>query len=219
MRKVATNRFGRRVKGGDSLTSHPRRHGPLVALLAAGMSAVGCSQVVRPEQVEQAEKADIDTFLHEHLPGQPAVTVGEAYRALLVLADGEERFGDYDSRRAALEERGIVRTAWKLEREACIDRGSVAYMVCRILQIRGGVNMNLVGSLGIGDRRYAARELVYMDMMQPGAAYRYVTGGELLELMAAADDYMASHGQYQAETTDIADLVQSAGRPGSQPAD
>lgn len=190
--------------------SSARRTGRCLAcLLAIGLAATGCTQTLRVEQADQGEQVEVDSFLHEHLPAQAMVTVAEAYRAMLLLADGDEQCNDFAARQAALEERGIARPAWGLRREACIDRGSVAYMVCRILQIRGGLNLNLLGGLGIGDRRYAVRELVYLDLMPPGAAYRYMTGGELAEVMLEADRYMARHGMYEAQEVDITEVIES----------
>ena len=162
---------------------------------------------MRVEQVDEAETLDVDTFWHDHLVQQAMVTVGEAYRAVLILADGEDQYTDFAAREQALRERGMIRDAWGLQREACIDRGSVAYMVCRTLEIRGGVNMFLFGRHGLGDRRYANRELVYREMVPEGAAYRYVTGGELMDLLIEADRYMARHGMYDEEPLDIEQVI------------
>lgn len=178
-------------------------------MLLIGLCACGCSRTLRVEQADRGEEVDVDTFWHEHLQAQPMVTVAEAYRALLLLADEAERYADFEARRAALEARGIVRPAWGLQREACIDRGSVACMVCRILQVRGGLNLRLFGELGIGDRRYAVRELVYLDLMPPGASYRYMTGSELVDLMAEADRYMAEHGMYEEQPIDVVQTIES----------
>ena len=187
-------------------------------MLVIGLCACGCSRTLRVEQADRGEQVDIDTFWHEHLQAQPMVTVAEACRALLLLADGAEQYPDFEARRAALEARGIVRPAWGLQREACIDRGSVAYMVCRILQIRGGLNLRLFGTLGVGDRRYAVRELVYLDLMPPGAPYRYMTGSELVDLMAEADRYMAGRGMYEEQAIDVADVIESGAAATAPPA-
>lgn len=181
----------------------------LARALSIALCLCGCSQVIRPEQADQGEQVDVDTFLHEHLQCQPMVTTAEAYRAMLILADGEDRHASFDGRRAELQERGIVRPAWGLVRDQGIDRGSVAYMVCKILQIRGGVNFAVLGQSGIGDRRYAVRELVYMGLMPPGAPYRYLTGGELVDLLAKADGYMAEHGMYEEEAVDVVEMLES----------
>lgn len=164
---------------------------------------IGCSQLNRVEQAEQGEKTEINDFLHQHLQEVPMVTVAEAYRAMLYLADGEEKYDGFEARETALFERGIARPEWKLEAAACIDRGSVAYMVCKVCRIRGGVNYTLFGGLGIGDRRYAVRELIYRRMLDEGADYRYLSGAEMVSLMAKADQYMAEYGLYHEESVDI----------------
>jgi len=188
-----------------------------VAIIAT-CGALGCTQTLRVEQADAGEKAGADAFLHDHLQKQSMVTVAEAYRAMLMLADGEDKFADFDARRSALESRGIARPEWGLRREACIDRGSVAYMVCQVIKLCGGINFNLFGRLtGAGDRRYAVRELAYVEIMEPSAPYRYITGGELVDVVAKADRYMADHGMYPQERVDVGEMLDS-GAPASRPA-
>jgi hypothetical protein len=186
--------------------------------MLAMIVTTGCTQTLRVEQADAGEKASADSFLNEHLEKQPMATVAEAYRAMLMLADGEDKYTDFDARRQALESRGITRPEWGLRREACIDRGSVAYMVCQVIKLQGGVNFNLFGRLtGAGDRRYAVRELAYVEIMEPSAPYRYITGGELVDVLAKADRYMAEHNMYPQQPADIKDLLDS-GAPASRPA-
>jgi hypothetical protein len=187
-----------------------------VAVLAA-CGSLGCTQTLRVEQADAGEKASADAFLHDHLQNQPMVTVAEAYRAVLMLAEGEDKYTDFDARRSALESRGIARPEWGLRREACIDRGSVAYMVCQVIKLCGGINFNLFGRLtGVSDRRYAVRELDYAGIMEPSAPYRYITGGELVDVVAKADRYMAAHGMYPQEPVDVGEMLDS-GAPASRP--
>jgi hypothetical protein len=171
------------------------------------LALVGC-HTPRPEQADLGERVDQEAFLHEHLPRQAMVTVAEAYRAMLVLADGEDPYTSFEEREAALLERGIARRAWGLEREEPIDRGSAAFMITRILKIRGGVNLAILGGLGIGDRRYAVRELVWLGMLAPAPPYRYMTGSELVDVLAKADAYMAERGMYVEERTDIIEMME-----------
>ncbi|HOW73939.1 MAG TPA: hypothetical protein PKY77_25325 [Phycisphaerae bacterium] len=186
-----------------------------VTVLTAGCG-LGCTQAVRVEQADQGERVDVDTLLHEQLQKEPMVTVAEAYRAMVILADGDDAYKSFEERRASLENRGIARAEWNLRREACIDKGSVAYMVCQIIQAPGGANLNLLGRAAhIGDRRYALRELAFLDLLPQTAPYRYITGGELVDLTAKADRYMAAHGRYASEPTDVQKELEA---PGSQPA-
>ncbi len=185
-----------------------RLGGVVCALILMG--GIGCQPTLRVEQADAGERVDIDTLVHEHLQRQPMVSVAEAYRAMLLLADGEDRFNSFEEREADLVRRGVVRPAWSLKREQAIDRGSVAYMVCRILKIRGGVNLQVLGSVGVGDRRYANRELVAMELLADGPEYRFIRGSELTDLVARADRYMAEHGLYPEEPVDLKTEVGSA---------
>lgn len=186
--------------------------------LLAAATLAGCSQMTRPEQAQQGQAVDEADFLHVHLQAQPVVTVAEAYRAVLMLAEGQDRPASFEEREAELIARKIVRPAWKLQRDQAIDKATIAYMVLAVLDVRGGVNRMVFGSLGLGDRRYALREAIYMDLMPPASEHRYLTGGELVDLLARADAYMAEHGMYPAEHVDIEQTVRenlSATQPGN----
>jgi|GEM_PF-1313164 len=179
----------------------------VMLVLAAAFGPVGCTHIQRPDQADQADKIDVDELLHEQLQAEPMVTVAETCRVMLVLADGEDPYNNHEERTALLEQRGIIRPEWQLQREDCIDNGTVAYMVCKILKRRGGVNRELFGNLGIGDRRYAIRELVYMELMSPAPPYRYISGAELVDLVGKADRYMADHQMYVQKPVDIVQSV------------
>jgi hypothetical protein len=179
------------------------RHTLAIAVVASSLALGGCSQVTRPEQAQAGEKVDSNVFLHEHLPGQSMVTVAEAYRAMVMLAEGQDKLDSFAAREEYLLARQIARPAWKLQRDMAIDRGSVAYMVMRILNIRGGVNANVYGRLGIGDRRYAVRELAYRSIMTDAPPYRLISGAELVDVLGNADAAMADRAIYAQERTDI----------------
>jgi hypothetical protein len=146
-----------------------------------------------------------DEAFQAYLAKVDLVTVDEAYRAVLIVADGEDTCKGFEERKAKLESRDLVRTAWNLQPQNVIDVGSVAYMVCKICRIRGGVDMNLIGSTGLGDRRYATRELVYREMLDDSVAYQFMTGARLVGLLAKADALMAKKGLYPSTGVDLTD--------------
>ncbi len=195
----------------NARTMVTRRIGALCMAWAVAIAA-GCTSTASEGMEAAATQAaapvdasglDDMSFLHDYLARRPTVTVDEAYRAMLILADGHDPSSSFDERRAALEQRGISRAAWKLEADQPIDKGSVAYMVCQILKVRGGLNRVIFGSWGPGDRRYALRELVYRRMMADSPAYRYIAGPELASLLRSADDYMQKHRLYEMESVEI----------------
>lgn len=180
-----------------------KRGGALaLGLFLAGLSA--CAGP-RPAQPEIDASTLPDDVFQSYLAEVDLVTVDEAYRAMLILADGEDTSKSFDERRTKLESRGIARSAWGLQPENVVDSGSVAYMVCRICDIDGGVNMHVFGRAGLGDRRYAVRELIYREMIDDTVDYQYMTGGAFFALLRKADALMEEKGLYAPTGIDLSD--------------
>lgn len=178
----------------------------ILAFLAVGFVLLFCGcaapRAVNPE-IDAATLSD-EGFEH-YLAQVDVVTVDEAYRAMLILADGEDGRQSFEERKSALESRGIAKPEWRLEPENVIDTGSVAFMVCKICEIRGGVNMHLLASWGLGDRRYATRELIYRQMLDESVDYQFMRGSDMITLIRKADNLMMEKGLYESQKIDLTD--------------
>jgi len=172
--------------------------------LVAVVASANCTGP-RTTKMEVDAKALSDEGFMNYVANAPVVTVDEAYRAMLILADGESGQKTFETRKAELESRGIARAAWNLRADDVVDMGSVAYMACRICRIRGGVNMHAFGSWGIGDRRYALRELIYRELVDETVDYRFVRGSDLFSLVRKADELMEKKGLYESDGVDLTD--------------
>ncbi|QDV89985.1 hypothetical protein RAS2_10610 [Phycisphaerae bacterium RAS2] len=172
--------------------------------LTLGTGILGCTGPRTSAPPANAAELSDEGF-HAYLTEVDVVTVDEAYRAMLILADGEDTSANFEERRQKLEDRGIARAAWKLQPENVIDIGSVAFMVCRICQIHGGINMRLFGSWGLSDRRYAMRELIYREMLSDTVDYDYMSGSALAALMRKADEVMEKKGLYESPGVELSD--------------
>jgi len=173
----------------------------IVFAAAASTGCAGPRMSTPPADPNELSDAAFQGYLTEI----DLVTTDEAFRAMLILADGVDPSDGFEQRKAALESRGIARTAWGLHPNNVVDAGSVAYMVCRICQIPGAVSMNLLGSVGLGDRRYALRELIYRKMIADTVDYQYMTGAALYALMRKADALMEKKGLYESTGVDLSD--------------
>ena len=189
----------------------PHRNSPIggkwVALLLSACLPcllIGCAGP-RPMTPSIDSKTLDDGTFQAYLAEVELVTVDEAYRAMLILADGEDTSADFEERRTKLESRGIARSAWGLQSDHVVDAGSAAYMVCRICEIGGGLNLRLFGRAGLGDRRYALRELMYRGMLDDTVDYQYMTGPAFLKLFRNADSLMAEKGMYDTGGVDLSD--------------
>ncbi len=173
----------------------------LVGVLSFGVIG-GCA---RPRKTAPAvDPAGLDDMgFQAYLADIPLVTVDEACRAMLILADGEDKTKTWSKRREVLLSRGLIRSAWGLQPNNLVDRGTVAFMICRICEIRGGVNCLVLGSVGLGDRRYAHRELVHRGLMPRSTEWQSITGGQMVSLLGKADELMEEKELYGTETFDL----------------
>ncbi len=133
----------------------------------------------------------IDCMVHK-----PKCTVADAVRAICMLESGGDIGQNYQQRYEYLKQRGIIRDNWHLKPEQWIDRGTLAYMLLKTAKIKGGINIFLFASWGLGDRRYAYREMLYHELMEEGVSYNYVSGPELITAVGNVDRYMQSTGEY-----------------------
>ena len=157
------------------------------------------SQVVTTNESVDCQSVDEMDFL-DCMVRKPKCTVADAVRAIGIFVAGEDPGKNYDQRYEYLLERKIVRTAWKLNPDQWIDRGTLAYMMLKSADIKGGINMLLLGSNGLGDRRYAYREMMYLNLMQEGVDYNFVSGPELVTAIGKLDDYVRKHQKTPQET-------------------
>jgi hypothetical protein len=175
-----------------------RRIAALAVIVPIWAVTTGCAVTVPRADLDSSSLGDPE-FL-SYLADRPLVSTDEAYRAVLILADGQTGPDSFEQREAELMGRGIARAAWGLTPDRAVDKGAAAFMVMRACQIKGGLNCRLLGSWGLGDRRYALGELSFLGLLpeQAGADYEPIAGGELVGLLHKADEYMEQAGLYPA---------------------
>jgi len=109
-------------------------------------------------------------------------TYGDACRAVLSLLKNEHTDADFATVVGDLNGRGVTDAGWKLQESSLLTKGTLAYMVCQALEIKGGVTMRLFGIT----RRYALRECLYRRLIASGTVEEYVTGRELIDVATNA---------------------------------
>jgi hypothetical protein len=159
------------------------------AMAPAFLALIGCTPHVTFEPAQDHSAMDPATFAH-YLAEQPMVSHDEAMRAVLTLSDGEDRFTTFDERRAELESRGVVRGYWMMAPNRAVDRGTFAYMLFKACNLSHSVNTWLSSGSGLGDRRYALKRVAYARIMPYGLAYQIPTGGEVVNALAGAGEYL-----------------------------
>lgn len=114
-------------------------------------------------------------------------TYGDACRALLSLIKEEHTDAEFGAVSGDLAGRGVVSADWNLQEASLLTKGTLAYMVCQSLGIKGGLTMRVFGMT----RRYALRECQHLGVMTTGSVDEYVTGRELLDVITNAAVFKA----------------------------
>ena len=174
----------------------------MVVLLVAAAAVGGCSQHVAYSPPQDHNGLEAAEFGH-YVTQQPMVTYDEVCRATLLVAAGEEPAGTFVERVTELKSRGIVRQEWDYPAGHVVDRGTLAYMIYKVCDLPGGLNLLLANWTGIGCERYALKEVIREKMTPYGLAYQLPTGGEVMQALSAADDYMVKHGMYETAEREI----------------
>jgi hypothetical protein len=150
----------------------------------AGPGAKPAADVQMPD--EPASELPDPVFMGE-LAAQERVNQNDAFRAVLIWLDGKDESKNFKQRAVGLADRGLIKSRWRLNPNEPMGKATLAYLVYKSLDLRGGLNMTL-----FNNRRYALRELVYLGMMARGADYAYVSGSEMIAVLGRADDYRAA---------------------------
>ena len=171
---------------------------------AVVLSLVGCSQSARlghmastspaPED-EACLQAETLDFI-DCMAGQPHCTFAQAVRGVAMSIHGTDPAKTFEGQYQFLLERGVVNPGWELGAGQQIDRGTLSYMLYKAMGLKGGVNMLVFGSWGLGDRRFAYRELLYRKLVEGDVDYALVSGPELISTLGKVDDFMSRSGRY-----------------------
>ena len=187
---------GSKLVAGTGQSESATRVAVALVVVCAALVVSGCGGPRRFEPAQNPDALPSTSFLH-YLATVPVASVAEGYRAILLVADGEENWTTHEQRRAELTRRGLVREAWRLEPNDMLDKGTLAYMTSGVCRLPEGLNTLLLGSWGLGDRRYALKQVAAAGIMDYDVPYRVLRGGEVLGILAKVDAYMAEHEIYE----------------------
>ncbi len=116
---------------------------------------------------------------------QPVASHDDAFHALLLFIDGQDPADDYAGRVAELRKRGMLPNGFDGEANEAISRGTLAVAIVKILDIKGGLTIRILGPLP----RYATRELQYVGVYPASSDLQVFTGAQFLAIMGRVEDY------------------------------
>ena len=159
----------------------------MIGMLLVIVTTPGC---VTPRRTFQPEfdPAQLDdvAFVH-YLATVPTVTVAEGMRAVVLLLPVDER-GDAPRPRELLTNRGAFKEGWRLDSDATLDKGTLAFMLRTVCSLPRSLSETVWS--GFGDRRFALHTCVDAGLLPHGAPHDPVRGGELLSALTKAEEIL-----------------------------
>lgn len=148
-------------------------------------------------------------FWHQ-LADRPVTSNDEAFHGLLLFANGTDPAADYPGRVAALKTRGMLSAGFGSPADEAIDRGTLAVAMAKALKIRGGLVMSVFGP----SKRYAVRELQFLNLFPPSSQNQTFSGSEFLGILAKAEEYQNSPSR-GSQSVDV--VAEESGEPVTRP--
>ncbi len=149
---------------------------------------VGCKQttVAEPLTQELAGNEPEAQMAFWHTLGERGLASNdEAFHGVLLYLDGESEAMSYEQRVAILKERDILPASFDRPADEALTRGTLAIIVSRVAEIRGGIFMRLFPD----SARYATRELQFMGLYPRSSHNQAFSGAEFLGIMGRLEDY------------------------------
>ena len=117
----------------------------------------------------------------------------DAVRLLLMLLGEESLSEDRAQQISLLKAKNIipVKIAVAFSPDEPLRKGLAAYMFCRALGIKGGLNVRLFGMR----ERYAVQELVFAGIMPQGSVDDIVSGREFISIFTHAVQYQSEKNE------------------------
>src|SRR4051812_14644344 len=150
--------------------------------------AAGCQLPnAGPSLTEKLAGNDVDAqmeFWHQ-LGDRPMTTNDDAFHGILLYADGKDDSADYAARVTTMKSRKMLPANFDRPGDEAAERGTIAVALVRVLEIKGGLMMHVVGSTP----RYAMRELIYRGLYPQSSPNQTFAGSEFVGIIGRIEDY------------------------------
>jgi hypothetical protein len=134
---------------------------------------------IKDSAVDQYPRAAQELDFLDALEKQMVVTNDDALHGLIVFADGADLSSTYEGRVAIARQKEWVSSNWNPPADESAQIGWMSVAACRIVGIRGGLSMRVMGPIP----RYATKELVFMDVLPLRTENQSLSGREFVDFV------------------------------------
>ena len=144
-----------------------------------------------PPEVDQAVRFGDSFSYFDYLKTKPRASTADGARLTLLLLGDSAWCRDRDTLKKRLLAQGSLKKEWEISEYAPLTRGKLAFMMCYAAKIRTSIVMQIAPPL----ERYALREAAYHRIMPLSSTEHYVSGKELLDVVARTEEWMMKYGE------------------------
>jgi hypothetical protein len=188
----------------------------LLTLAFLATLLAGCARTVveNPENTNYpADDVSAQLDFWHNLPGRTAVTNDEGFHGVILFFEGSDTLGSYEARVERLKELGWLNDGFDEEPNLALQRGTLARILVRALDIDGGVMMFVTNK----HPRYANKELQFLGIMPYGDEYMVLDGLDYVGVISRAQDFMVARGQREDERLRDLEEIRDPDAPAEQP--
>ena len=159
--------------------------GGLIAILG------GCQTLHVPNSVvakDSGNDAGSQLSYWHDLAERHLTSNDDAFHGVLLYLDGKDPSKNYDERVATLKKRNLLASNFHQPADMAIERGTIAVIVVKTLDIRGGWVMHVFGV----SPRYAVKELVDDEIFTPSSPQQTFSGSEFVGVIGKLEDFQES---------------------------
>jgi hypothetical protein len=161
---------------------------PAFLLLCFPVFLPGCQTVLVEQQLTEnlaGNGVDQQMEFWHTLATRKLTSNDEAFHALLLYVDQTDEAETYDQRVASLKSRNMLPASFDEPADVAVTRGTLSVAIVKILQLKGGVVMQLFGA----SPRYATRELQYVGLYPDSSPHQTFSGDQFVSIIGRIEDY------------------------------
>jgi len=123
------------------------------------------------------------------LLSRKVVFFADACKVMTLLLGRQDEYPDTVSQITFLEENNILPQdlSSRPDPKEPLRKGQIAYMLCRALDIKGGLWIHIFGL----SQRYAVKELAFEGIAESGNSRDIISGKELILMLGSSADYLS----------------------------
>lgn len=123
-------------------------------------------------------------FWHS-LNDKKLISNDEAIHGTMLFYCGEDHAATYAERVERFKQDKFLPASFDGAEHEAVTRGQLASILARMLKIKGGVMMQLLGP----QPRYALKEMVALNIFPESSSNQVINGAQFIEIIGRAEDY------------------------------